>query len=113
MDAEVSRKRQEAFTFLPTPGCQYAETFLEYKCRGICHFFSTVRIMAPCNHISLLQIVKGEQVSLVNNERMENLVKEMAWNGSSTVQRPSLQFFIGGEAKNLGLRQIFPQNNFG
>lgn len=69
--------------------------------------------MAPCNHISLLQIVKGEQVSLVNNERMENLVKEMAWNGSSTVQRPSLQFFIGGEAKNLGLRQIFPQNNFG
>ena len=69
--------------------------------------------MAPCNHISLVQVVKGEQVSLVNNERMEKLVKEMAWNGSSTVQRPSLQFFVGGEAKNLAIRQIFPQNNFG
>ena len=69
--------------------------------------------MAPCNHISLLQVVKGEQVSLVNNERMEKLVNEMAWNGSSTVQRPSFQFFIGGDAKNLAIRQIFPQNNIG
>lgn len=69
--------------------------------------------MAPCNHISLLQVVKGEQVSLVNNERMGKLVNEMAWNGSSTVQRPSLQFFVGGEAKNLAIRQIFPQNNIG
>lgn len=35
----------------------------------------------------------------------------MAWNGNSTIQRPSLQFFIEKKAKNLAIYQIFPENN--
>ena len=95
----------------PTLSYQYTETFLEYKYRGICYFLSTVQMMAPCNHILLLQVVKKEQISFVNNERIEKLVNKMAWNSSLTVQCLFLQFFGEREAKNLAICQIFPQNN--
>lgn len=67
-------------------------------------------VMTTCDHISLVRLTEGE-ISILEDERMVRLVHELTWNGKPSVQYPSLQFYIGGNAKNIALRALFPQDN--
>ncbi len=67
--------------------------------------------MVTCDHISLVRLAKEEKVSILDDGRMVRPVQELTWNVKPSLQYPSLQFYIGGNAKNIALQELFPQNN--
>ena len=61
-------------------------------------------VMAICKHIEWLQVAGGKELVLINPGRMTRIVREL---NNSTVQRPSILFFIGCTAKIQALRELF------
>ena len=64
--------------------------------------------MAPCEHVSLLRAVRGDEVRILDHHRFEHLVAQL---NHPSHQFPCFQFFVGKKTKRLALQQLFPHNN--
>ena len=65
--------------------------------------------MASCEHLAWLQVVGINDLRLLDPGRMSQLVRELK---DPANQRPSSLLFVGRQAKDLALRELFPDNNF-
>ena len=65
--------------------------------------------MAGREHLAWLQVTNKNEIRLVNPHRMSQLAKGLR---DPVNQRPSTLLFIGRHAKDLALRELFPENNF-
>jgi len=65
--------------------------------------------MASCEHLAWLQVVGINDLRLLDPGRMSQLAKELK---NPLNQRPSSLLFVGRQAKDLALRELFPDNNF-
>ena len=65
--------------------------------------------MASCEHLAWLQAIGINELRLLDPGRTSQLVRELK---DPANQRPSLMLFVGREAKDLALRELFPDNNF-
>ncbi|MCJ1235116.1 hypothetical protein MMC14_003080 [Varicellaria rhodocarpa] len=65
--------------------------------------------MASRECLACLQVIGVNEIRLVDPGRMSHLVKELR---DPVNQRPSTLLFIGRQAKDLALRELFPDNNF-
>ena len=65
--------------------------------------------MASCEHLAWLQVVGINDLRLLDPGRMSQLVRELR---NPSNQRPSSLLFVGRQAKDLALRELFPDNNF-
>ena len=64
--------------------------------------------MAPCNHTSWLQVTPRND-GFIETGRFSSILQQLH---DAQNQTPSLLFFLGGKAKDLALRRLFPQNHF-
>ena len=60
--------------------------------------------MSHCLHTSWLQVAAGDSLSLCDGGRLDRLLHSLSDPAS---QKPSLNFFIGGESKDIILPQLF------
>ena len=69
----------------------------------------SILCMAPCERLAWLQVIGAGEIRLVDPGRMSQLVRGLR---DPTNQRPSSILFVGRYAKDLALRELFPDNNF-
>ena len=65
--------------------------------------------MASCEQLAWLQIVGINDLRLLDPGRMSQLVRELK---NPLNKRPSSLLFVGRQAKDLALQELFPDNNF-
>ena len=65
--------------------------------------------MASYEQLAWLQVVGINDLRLLDPGRMSQLVRELK---NPSNQRPSSLLFVGQQAKDLALRELFPENNF-
>ncbi|KAL9082765.1 MAG: hypothetical protein Q9165_008787 [Trypethelium subeluteriae] len=65
--------------------------------------------MAPCDHISWIQLAGAEDCTVTDTNRLSRIVYELI---NPRYQDPAIVFFLGSRAKDVALRQIYPHNNF-
>ena len=65
--------------------------------------------MIACESLAWLQVVGVNEIRLLNPGRINQLAKELR---DPVNQRPSTSLFVGRHAKDLALRELFPENNF-
>lgn len=65
--------------------------------------------MASSEHLAWLQVIGINDLRLLDPGRMSQLARELK---NSANQRPSSLLFVGRQAKDFALRELFPDNNF-
>ncbi len=65
--------------------------------------------MAPCTHSTWLYFSKIHELTLYDEGRFARLLNDLS---DATTQQPSLLLFVGRQAKNTALRELFPFNSF-
>ncbi len=65
--------------------------------------------MASCEHLAWLQVIGINDLRLLDPNRMSQLIRKLK---NLSNQRPSSLLFVGRQAKNLALRELFLDNNF-
>lgn len=65
--------------------------------------------MAPCNHSTWLHISGTHELAVHDEGRFTRLLDDLT---DATTQRPSMLLFVGQQAKNTALRELFPFNSF-
>lgn len=65
--------------------------------------------MASCTHSTWLYFSRVHELTLYDEGRFARLLDDLS---DATTQQPSLLLFVGRQAKNIALRELFPFNNF-
>ncbi|MCJ1231936.1 hypothetical protein MMC12_008615 [Toensbergia leucococca] len=64
--------------------------------------------MATCEHLAWLHVTNAKEITLLNPGRMTRVIDELT---KPATQQPSILLFLGRKAKNLAVRELFPENN--
>jgi len=71
--------------------------------------FFDVSHMAPCTHTTWLYFSRIHELTLYDEDRFARLLDDLS---DAATQQPSLLLFVGRQAKNTALRELFPFNSF-
>ena len=63
--------------------------------------------MTICKHSEWLHVTGEKEIALINTDRLARIVRELT---NPATQQPSVLLFIGRKAKNLALRELFPNH---
>ncbi len=69
--------------------------------------FVSIINMTICKHPEWLHVAGGKETALINTGRLARIVGELT---NPATQQPSVLLFIGRKAKNLALRELFPNH---
>ena len=69
--------------------------------------FVSIINMTICKHPEWLHVAGGKEIALINTGRLARIMGELT---NPATQQPSVLLFIGRKAKNLALRELFPNH---